>query len=233
MHILAVATDLARHVLARGPLWHTLLFDRPWAGALLALVAGVAIAALARRAGQPRASLAALVVGVIAAVGVLVVSSTFTTTRTMLRAQTLRFVDAIAGADADTVGELVGPRFVIASSGVPGLNLGREWLVGVTRGMDAAIASNTASIEDIQLEANVATVTFSCRTKVTQHPQTIGSRWQVQWQRYEADAGAPGGNAADAWKIIRLEAISIYGREPGQQWVQWATRYRGRSAASE
>lgn len=205
--------------LGSAPLWQTALLDQPWIGAIIALLIFSVAAFMLRSSSRPKLALPIAGLGVLAATAIMIVGSLITTTDAMLRAQTIRFVDAIAGADPQTVDELLAPRFVVASTGAPNLNLGKDWLIAITSGMDSAIRSNSVSIVEVQRQTNNATVEFRCKTAVTMDSQTVNSTWQVQWQRFEGQGHA-------GWKIIRLEAKSIFGQEPGNAWIQWGNRYR-------
>ncbi|MGP1346009.1 MAG: hypothetical protein ACTS3F_04975 [Phycisphaerales bacterium] len=202
------------------PLWQTALLDQPWIGALLAAAIGFVAAVIINRAG--RGKLAAIVAGagLLVGGGIFAIGSMVVTTEAMLSERTEQFVNAIAGAEPNTVEPMLAPRFVIASRGASGIDFGADWLISVTAGMDRAITSNSVRIESVEVQgSNTARVRFRCRTTLTQNPGTVGSTWEVQWQRFE-------GRGPEAWQAVRLEGISIYGNDAGMEWIGWGNRYR-------
>jgi hypothetical protein len=208
-----IGQSVAVPELTSGPLWNRLILEQPWptAGAVFLLAGAVAL--VFARAGKAKPTTAAIALGLalstaIAAAGLLV-----ETTRELLIRQTRAFVDAVAAGRTAEVAALVEELVALRTSG-ESVDGDRALIVGVTAAMPAVLRDHSVRTRGAEVTGvNVARSRMTIRASVTGAiAGEAYSSWDLSWRR--DDTGA--------WRIAGIECLSVFGREPGREWVNVA-----------
>ena len=218
--MLALLAQLPQDVgdLPSGPALDRWLFEAPLPTAVALAVAGVVAAVLLARQGKGRSAGIAAVAGFAVGGAVLLVGSAVETTRERVAAMTDDLVASVVDADVGAVRAATSDSLTLVSGGAL-LDLGADFLVGVTAGMDGEIESYTSRRRGVELRGEneaVARVSLSTRhpARTGAYTGSVGSSWDFTWRR----------GADDAWRLVRLECLSVFGQPPRREWVEWGNR---------
>jgi len=195
------------------------LFEQPLPAAAAAFALGVFLLVGMNRRGRAGRGTAALAVCVAIGGGIWLAGALVTTEREMIQARTLRVVDATIDADGAAVRGLTASDLEFSTINSGAVTLDRELFLSAVASFDEmGISSHVRSIRGASVDGpHVGRV--DCFVRVSGSGGLYGggitpSVWRFHWRK--TDAGQ--------WLLYRLECLSMFGREPGRNTLDWARR---------
>ncbi len=198
------------------------LFEQPLIPAVVATLVGFACFAALNRQGQVRKGV--MMLGLFLAIGgaVFGVGSLVTTDRERIQTRTLALVDRTLEADRAGASELIASDLTVTTINGAGVGLNRDmFLATIARFDDLGITGSTRSIRGASVDGpNVGRV--DCFVRVTGSGGLYGggftpSVWRFHWRK----------DSSGEWSLFLLECLSMFGREPGGDTLNWARRLSG------
>lgn len=197
--------------LSSSSLWHRMVLEQSLATAIGILAIGAVGALILMRTGRTRAATGVFLLGIGAALAVGIAGAAIETVPEALVRRTREFVAAVAAGRTTDVDALVEPQVALRSAG-ESIEGGRDLILGVTAAMPAILKDHAARPRGAERQGvNIgrSRVTIRATVSVPQYAGEAYSSWDLSWRQ-----GTDG-----AWRIFALECISIFGQEPGREWV--------------
>ncbi|MDX2116277.1 MAG: hypothetical protein SFZ24_11760 [Planctomycetota bacterium] len=202
------------------PLLHRFVLEQPLAPAAGLLVLGLACGFLLVQRGQAKQGIIAALAFILTGAAVLVTGTLVVTPRERAADATRRFITAVIGADRAAAEGLIADRLVASTRGELIGSFGRDELLRVIEGFDGFGVSEWsyrprgAAEDGPGLLRTQATVTI---TGSALGAGSMPSTWEFGWNEY------PDGSL----RLVRLEALSMWGRAPMSSWNGEALRISG------
>ena len=197
--------------LSSSSLWHRMVLEQSLATAIGILAIAAVGAIILVRSSRTRGAAGVLLLGIGAALAVGVAGAAIETVPEALVRRTREFVAAVAAGRTSDVDALIEPRVAIRSAG-ESIEGGRDLILGVAAAMPAMLtahAPRTRGAEQQGVNIGRSRVTIRATVSVPQYAGEAYSSWDLAW-RQDTDG---------AWRIFAIECISIFGQEPGREWV--------------
>lgn len=191
--------------------------EHPVLGALAILLAGLIVSEVFRRRGSGRGWILSLAASVVIGAGVVALGTWIETPREHLMKLTNRFLKGVEKADAASVGDLLADQVTLRTAGRLKMNLGREWLLGVVRGLDGVFKSHSVEVTEAMVgNPSAGTTQFISRAEFTNEPYgMVASSWELTWRKTGAD-----------WRLTHIECLTIFGKSANDEWVAWGNKHR-------
>ncbi|RMH27296.1 MAG: nuclear transport factor 2 family protein [Planctomycetota bacterium] len=182
-------------------------FEQPWPAVVALLVIGLLAAVMLIRRGRVARAVVIDTAATALAAGLIVSATVVTTDHERVRAGSRGLVAAALAGDESRVGEILAPDARLTAAGASSVGLQRDAVLAAVRALPGraptrghAIVDLTASVDG----ANAARSRLVVRTDFRGGGPAF-SAWQLNWRL------DPGG----AWRVTRIEALSINGQAPG------------------
>lgn len=209
-------TSALAQQLTSGNAFERWVLESPWGVALALLAAGVVGAWTLNQRARARPALIALIAGALGAAAVIATGLLVETERERVIRLTGAFVDSVAASDAQQADALLDTRLIVLTTGNEVTGFGKGEVLAIVRGFDRFGLTN------VQRTHGGAEVQgrFTARSRITVRVEggpvgaPLGSTWELGWTKH----------SDGAWRIVRLEAITIAGRAPGSGWADEARR---------
>ncbi len=188
--------------------------EQPLPAIIALILLGTVALFIHHQRAQTRRGLAFFAGALAAAAAVFTLATFITTRREEVSARTNAFLASIEAADAKAVREMLDDPLVIASAGEQVDEFTRDTLLAVVanfrafRVQDMSFRPRGAAIEG----PTVARTQTTIRAAVMGDARPFYSTWEFTWRQ-----------AGDkAWKLTRLECLTMYGQTPNLSWARYA-----------
>jgi hypothetical protein len=202
------------------PLVASLLFERPWALAIIILLLGVVLIMVLRRLDRPRAAVVTLIIAPLLALTAILVARSVTTPRETLATLTRTLISAAIVGDAPAVAPLLRSDLLVTLPGGTAPTLSRQSLLerlpadmqGPYRLRSHTIGTLAATLDSPDLARTQVQLTVV--PEATGFP--IESWWLITWARDPSPENANAANATNTWTARQITAQHIDGLSPSR-----------------